>query len=184
MLCKGGIENTIRDLVLHELDSGVRNKSNGQLFVTGERKLTKGSGRRVDLAAYASTEVDRSWMEAYQESVELKFNFDTQRSEYGRLAEALRAQAHALGNHANVFGGMVCVATVENASLHFAQILDRYVARTTYPRNIAAGEHAKRLELKLNEKNVGLTLRHITTVPLNTRRLPKNTGRLDFFVTW
>lgn len=194
MLCKGGIENTLRDVMLQDIATHADVSSQSGLFVTGERSVAaqapsdpekRRSGPRVDIGIFDKSEVERgsSWHAAYRHSVELKFNFCGQpENELGSIGRSIKGQREALRAGSPCPDGVVCLASIEKASPIYEQVLKRYVRRAKF-----GAQKPYELRKRLCDHKDNRSLSDALVNPLLCLRVNAgnhDSGHLHFFVTW
>jgi hypothetical protein len=123
-IIKGGVENTLRDCMLFDLNMA----SNGDPVYTGERG-------RLDIVSYAragleSSQPSKVLSATPQCAIELKFNFITQRSQRRRASSKL---AEMIDQYPPEFpmAAVHFLCEIWNADLASASLLARYGAHKT-----------------------------------------------------
>lgn len=172
-LTKGGIENTIRDLLLGEVAANVTS-GNSQIFCAGER-CYPGTKLRMDIGAFDSSKPRpvTGIGYAFVESIELKFNFDTQRGEFGRLQRDIGKLPEAVQKSVH---GLVAIASIRGMSSGSAAVLRRYVRKPST-------ETINGICLALNQSNKNFNFRHLQKVNVRGSD-PADFAEINFFVTW
>lgn len=123
-LCKGGLENTLRDLLLGPLQS---QPELTEFVLTGERN-------RFDLAVYPPPNTPKppgGFWHKPKAVLELKFNFSTQRNELNRLNKSLDKIREKIGDKILLCGvHFVCCVNVDKDDFVTRSILHRYGINT------------------------------------------------------
>lgn len=126
-LCKGGLENTLRDLLLGPLQS---QSELAEFVLTGERN-------RFDLAVYPPPNDPKPLRGFWHEPkavLELKFNFSTQKTELDRLNKSLYKMREKIGDKILLCGvHFVCCVNVDKDDFVTRSILHRYGINTHEP---------------------------------------------------
>lgn len=123
-IIKGGIENTLRDCMLFDLNMA----SNGDPVYTRERS-------RLDIVSYARADLDekqsnKAFNAKPQSAVELKFNFITQNSQLDRASSKLAKMIDQY-SHAFPIAAVHFLCEIWNADPASASLLVRYGAHRT-----------------------------------------------------
>lgn len=126
-LCKGGLENTLRDLLLGPLQS---QPELTEFVLTGERN-------RFDLAVYPPPNTPKppgGFWHKPKAVLELKFNFSTQSNELNRLNETLDEISKKIDTKILLCGiCFVCCVNADKDDFFTRSILHRYGINTHTP---------------------------------------------------